>query len=75
MESLPEWKKDLLAQNWENEFARSLCELLQDEDATVTVVSDGGNLDQTGTLGWVIGIREETVWSGRGAARGTPMSA
>jgi hypothetical protein len=42
---------------------------------TLYIVSDGGNKDDYGSFGWVIGTKEEILVRGRGVARGYPMQS
>ena len=71
---ITEWERTLLHHNWETNTS-SLSAVLQDENAKVMAVSDGGQIGDIGTFGWVIGTESEILWEGQGAACGQPMTS
>ena len=50
-------------------------ELLQQSNVEIVVASVGGHKDDYGSLGWVIGTKDEVIWDCEGVARGYPMQS
>jgi hypothetical protein len=50
-------------------------ELLQQSNVKILVASDGGHKDDYGSLGWVIGTKDEVIWDCEGITRGYPMQS
>jgi hypothetical protein len=74
--TLPLWEQDLLAQATEVYCPdSSLYELLQQRNVNILVASDGGQKDDFGSFGWVIGTKDEVIWDCEGTARGYPMQS
>jgi hypothetical protein len=72
--TLPLWEQDLLAQATEVYCPdSSLYELLQQRDVDILVASDGGQKDDFGSFGWVIGTKDEVIWDCEGTTRGYPL--
>ena len=72
---LPTWERDLISITDEPDNTIGLSMALQDEKATILVVSDGSCKDGCGSFGWAIGTQFELLWEGAGVARGSPMTA
>jgi hypothetical protein len=53
----------------------SLYELLQQKDTAILTASDGGQKDDHGSFGWVIGTKDEVIWDCEGVARGYTMQS
>jgi hypothetical protein len=74
--TLPQWQRDLIARATEIHCPdSSLCELLQQRNVNILVASDGGQKDDYGSFGWVIGTKDEVIWDCEGTARGYPMQS
>jgi hypothetical protein len=74
--TLPQWERELLAPATEQDFPdSSLCELLQQKNTTILAASDGGQKDDHGSFGWVIGTQDEVICDCEGVARGYPMQS
>jgi hypothetical protein len=48
---------------------------LQQKNTTILAASDGGQKDDHGSFGWVIGTQDGVVWDCEGVARGYPMQS
>ncbi len=76
--TLPQWERELLASATEQDFSdSSLCELLQQKNTTTLAASDGGQKDDHGSFGWVIGQSQnlsEIVRCGAPCHHGTPTN-
>jgi hypothetical protein len=74
--SLPEWVSTLITNTARSARAKTeLYEALLNESETLCIVSDGGQKDEYGSFGWVIGTKDEILFEGSGPARGQPMTS
>ena len=74
--TLPMWIRDMIAHATETHCPdSSLYELLQQGNTNILVASDGGQKDEYGSFGWVIGTSHEVIWDCEGTARGYPMQS
>jgi hypothetical protein len=72
--TLPPWERELLAHATELYCPdSSLFEVLQQKKTTILAASDGGQKDDHGSFGRVIGTK--VIWDCEGVARGYPMQS
>jgi hypothetical protein len=45
------------------------------KQTTILAASDGGQKDDHGSFGWVMGTKDEVIWDCEGIARGYPMQS
>ena len=58
-----------------HESTNTISQWLTDPHKCITIVSDGGNIDDHGSFGWIITNNHTTIFENHGTARGTPMSS